>query len=152
MPVKSTRLTVPEPDRVLIRPATAADLAAVAEIQQACPEAAHWNAADYLAHEFLVAVAGDRITGFAVARRVATDETELLNLAVDPAFRRHGIGRRLLAALASGNKGALWLEVRESNAAARKLYKAFGFKEIGLRAGYYQDSGESAIVMKFHSW
>lgn len=139
------------PEPVALRRATEADLAAVARIQQASPEASQWNVRDYLAYDFVLALCGRRIAGFAVARRVAEGESELLNLAVDPAFRRRGIAGRLLREIAQSPSGTLWLEVRASNTAARELYKAFGFKEIGKRPQYYQDSGESGIVMNFHS-
>jgi ribosomal-protein-alanine N-acetyltransferase len=139
------------PEEISVRGACESDLAAVAEIQTACPEAAHWNVRDYLAHHFLVAVCGGRVAGFAVARRLTEGETELLNLAVHPAFRRRGAGRRLFAAITSGYAGALWLEVRESNAGARKFYKSLGLTESGRRPEYYRGSGEAAIVMNFHS-
>jgi [ribosomal protein S18]-alanine N-acetyltransferase len=137
----------PEP---LIRPATEADLDSVAYIQNSSPEAAHWDVRDYLAYDFRVAVYKNQVAGFAVSRWVA-DEGELLNLAVHPEFRRRGVGRKLLAAINSGHPGTLWLEVRESNTPARNLYKTLGFQENGRRLGYYHDSPESGIVMKFHS-
>jgi [ribosomal protein S18]-alanine N-acetyltransferase len=143
----------PEP---LIRLATEADLDSVAEIQNSSPEAAHWNVHDYLAYDFRVAVSNNavcenQVAGFAVARCVADDESELLNLAVHPAFRRRGVGRKLLAAIRSSHPGTLWLEVRESNAVALNFYKTLGFQENRKRLGYYHDSYESGIVMKFHS-
>jgi len=136
---------------LVIRAGTEADLPAVAAIQRASAEAAQWNVGDYLDYDFLVAECDGQIAGFAVARRTAPDETELLNLAVHPEFRRRGIARSLLTTLTSSHPGACWLEVRESNTAARQFYKSFGFKEIQTRANYYADSGESGIVMKFHS-
>jgi ribosomal-protein-alanine N-acetyltransferase len=136
---------------VVIRRGGDRDLEAVARIQRASPEAAQWEVSEYLRYELLVAECDDAIAGFAVWRQVAEDERELLNLAVDPAFRRHGIGRRLVAELCSGQPGALWLEVRESNHAARKFYIRMGFQEAGGRRGYYSGSSESAIVMNFHS-
>jgi ribosomal-protein-alanine N-acetyltransferase len=127
------------------------DLALIAQIQAASPEASHWDVREYLKYDLLVALCDGYIAGFAVARRLAEGEGELLNLAVDPAFRRRGVGRRLVAALASGHPGVLWLEVRESNVNARKFYKSLGFCGAGCRPSYYPDSGEGAIVMKVHS-
>jgi ribosomal-protein-alanine N-acetyltransferase len=98
-----------------------------------------------------VALCDGRVAGFAVARRLAESEAELLNLAVDPAFRRRGIGRRLVAEVTSNLRGTLWLEVRESNVTARKFYKSLGFCEAGRRPSYYPDSAEGAIVMNVHS-
>ena len=138
-------------EALTLRPAGEADLADVARIQAASPEAAQWDVRDYLSHDFVVAAVDGRIAGFAVARRVAEDESELLNLAVDPAFRRRGIARHLLRTLTARFAGALWLEVRESNIRARKLYETLGFTEMNRRRDYYRNSGESAIVMKIHS-
>jgi ribosomal-protein-alanine acetyltransferase len=139
------------PETLKLRRAGEADLAAIAEIQRACREAAQWDVRDYLAYDFVAAVYGESIAGFAVARRLADGESELLNVAVDPAFRRRGIARCLLRELTTRHNGTLWLEVRESNAAARGFYKSFGFNEIEARAEYYGESGETAIVMNFHS-
>ena len=133
------------------RPASGADLALIAQIQAASPEASQWDVPEYLKYELLVALCDGRVAGFAVARRLAESEAELLNLAVDPAFRRRGIGRRLLAEVTSNLRGTLWLEVRESNVTARKFYKSLGFLEAGYRPAYYPDSGEGAIVMNVHS-
>lgn len=136
---------------VRLRPGEAGDLASFAGIQAASPEAAQWNVREYLKYDVAVAECGPCVVGFAVARRVAQGECELLNLAVDPAWRRRGIGRRLVAELTSSHPGTLWLEVRESNLGARKFYKSLGFCEAGNRPGYYPDSGEGAIVMNVHS-
>lgn len=133
------------------RPASGADLALIAQIQAASPEASQWDVPEYLKYELLVALCDGRVAGFAVARRLAESEAELLNLAVDPAFRRRGIGRRLLAEVTSNLRGTLWLEVRESNVTARKFYKSLGFCEAGRRPSYYPDSAEGAIVMNVHS-
>jgi ribosomal-protein-alanine N-acetyltransferase len=99
----------------------------------------------------MVATIQDRLAGFAVARRTAADELEILNVAVDPPFRRRGVARRLVEQLLANFRGNVYLEVRASNVAARKLYHSLGFEAIGVRNDYYQAPGESAIVMKFHS-
>jgi ribosomal-protein-alanine N-acetyltransferase len=146
----------------VIRPGGPGDLAEVAAIQAASPEAAHWAAADYLKYDFRVCVQDGHVAGFLVARRVADDESELLNLVVAPEFRRKGLAQALIRELltASGNfergkacptGNSIYLEVRESNQAARNLYKSMGFQEVNIRRGYYQAPPEAAIVMKFHS-
>ena len=85
---------------------------------------------------------------------VAAEEMHLLNLAVRPDRRRRGIARDLLseALERSRNLGATvaWLEVRPSNAAARALYKSFGFKEVGRRPRYYEDTNEDAVILALH--
>lgn len=127
------------------------DLPEVLAIQAASPEAAHWDAADYLNYDFEVAVWDAQVAGFRVSRALGEGECELLNLAVEPAFRRRGIGRRLMETLLAQRPIDIWLEVRESNDAARKFYEIMGFKDAGRRSGYYCDPHEAGIVMKFHS-
>lgn len=82
----------------------------------------------------------------------AADEGEILNLAVSPAGRRHGLGRALVeqavATLRERGVGQIYLEVRESNAPARALYAARGFKEVGRRKQYYRRPVEDAIVLR----
>ena len=85
---------------------------------------------------------GDRpLRGFALSR-LAADEAEILTIAVDPAWRRRGVGRDLLRAIcgsaALAGARAMFLEVDEDNAAALALYARFGFIKVGERAGYYR--------------
>lgn len=86
--------------------------------------------------------------GFALGR-VAGPEAELLTLAVGPAWRRRGIGRRLLAAFEAGATAAgaeeALLEVSALNAAALALYGAAGFAEVGRRRGYYTSAGKPPV-------
>jgi len=100
---------------------------------------------------FLVAETGDTIAGYVVALDAA-DEGEILNLAVAPAGRRNGLGRALveeiLEALAARGVRQVYLEVRESNAPARALYAAHGFREVGRRNQYYRRPVEDAIVLR----
>lgn len=97
--------------------------------------------------------ADDALIGYRVAMR-GVAETHLLNITVAPAWQRRGHARALLARLIAQCRAradeALWLEVRQSNAAARALYAAIGFDEVGLRRGYYPaDRGrEDAVVMR----
>lgn len=94
---------------------------------------------------------GDGVAGYVVALDAA-DEGEILNLAVAPAGRRRGLGRALvediLAALANRGVRHVYLEVRESNAPARALYAAHGFREVGRRNQYYRRPAEDAIVLR----
>jgi ribosomal-protein-alanine N-acetyltransferase len=136
---------------IRVRAANAGDLEAVAAIQGACPEAAHWDVADYLDQEFHVAMVGNSIAGFIVLRAVAEDEREILNLAVAAEFRRRGVAGALLSSSVRGFRGAVFLEVRESNSIAIKFYNTHKFQEVSRRPQYYENPAESAIVMKFHS-
>ena len=91
------------------------------------------------------------IAGYVVALDAA-DEGEILNLAVAPNGRRHGLGRALvehvLGALTTRGVRQIYLEVRDSNAPARALYAAHGFKEVGRRKQYYRRPVEDAIVLR----
>ncbi|WP_209316200.1 ribosomal protein S18-alanine N-acetyltransferase [Haematospirillum sp. 15-248] len=100
-----------------------------------------------------LAVAGEQPAGFALFRAMA-GEAEVLTLAVDPDYRRRGIAITLLKAcqVEAGTRGAqkVFLEVAESNAAARTLYQALRYETIGCRSGYYlleDGSRENAVVM-----
>jgi [ribosomal protein S18]-alanine N-acetyltransferase len=135
----------------VIRRAEVGDWEDIAAIQSSCPEAAHWPVAQYMPHEFTVSISDGRVAGFLVWRRVAEGECELLNLAVAPAFRRRGIARELLQPLLNLRDNRVFLEVRESNRAARIFYKSIGFQEVSIRSQYYESPSEAAIVMKFHS-
>jgi len=134
-----------------IRAATGGDLAAIAAIQAASPEASQWDPAGYLDYDCLVAVENDHVAGFLVSRQTTHGEREILNVAVALSERRRGIARRLIAAELELARGQWFLEVRESNIAALNLYKACGFQEAGRRNSYYHDPTESGIVMKLNS-
>jgi len=136
---------------IIIRPARFTDLAAIDAIQSASPEAVHWNPTDYLKHDCLVCDLNSCVAGFLVTRAVAPGENEILNLAVDPAERRAGIARGLLADALARTKGAWFLEVRASNEAAIRLYESAGFQRAGLRPQYYNEPAEDGIVMRFDS-
>ena len=79
------------------------------------------------------------------------DEMEILNLAVAPALRRQGLGRRLLRLVLAicRRMGVVTarLEARASNRAALSLYEGQGFTRRGLRKGYYPDNKEDAVLM-----
>lgn len=98
----------------------------------------------------LVAEQGGAVVGFLMAWRVA-DQLHVLNIAADARCRRRGIGTALLReaarrGLAAGLVEAT-LEVRRGNAAGRAFYSRRGFRESGVRARYYADNGEDAIIL-----
>ncbi len=78
-------------------------------------------------------------------------ELEIVNVAVDPALRGQGLGTRLLRFFLDRARGLgatrAVLEVRAGNAPALALYRGQGFEEIGLRRGYYADTGEDALIL-----
>ena len=101
------------------------------------------------------AVAEDAITGVVLGYVVAwfvVDEAEIANLAVSDQARRAGIGARLLdhavGAAEQRQCRVVFLEVRESNAAARALYASRGFEVAGRRSKYYRKPVEDALVLR----
>lgn len=98
----------------------------------------------------LGARSGGELLGFGVVRLLA-GEAHVMTLAVAPPARGRGIGRALVAALRAAaialGARTLTLEVREHNAAAIRLYRAAGLREVGRRRRYYRDTGEDALLM-----
>lgn len=140
-----------------IEPVVSEDVPAVLAIERAA-FSDPWSARSFrevLAHP-AVFFACARRDGIAVAGYVvawfAADEGEIANLAVDPEVWGAGVGRALLdAALDEARRretSAVYLEVRDSNDRARRLYRSRGFEEVGRRRGYYQHPDEDAIVLR----
>jgi ribosomal-protein-alanine N-acetyltransferase len=142
-------------DPCRIRPADARDVAAVHAVERAAfsdpwserqlRECLH---ADF---DFLVAEREAAVVGYVVTRSVA-DEAEILNLSVSPGSRRAGIGRALVRAAVGRARGRgvhrVYLEVRESNGPARRLYESEGFALVGRRPRYYCRPVEDAILLR----
>ena len=139
-------------DKLLIRPATERDYPAIVRIQQHCPETAQWPLGDYSGFPVLVALIGSVHAGFCSWRQSAPDEAEVLNLAVDPPWRRRGVGSALLGAVIERAQGTIFLEVAEPNSPAIALYRKQGWVDVGLRSGYYNHGTVNAVVMKKASW
>lgn len=97
-----------------------------------------------------VFIIGDRLVGYLCVNLIL-DEGHILNLAVHPDFRRRGLATRLiheaLPELKKRGCRVIYLEVRNSNASAKKFYEHFEFKEAGLRKKYYANPVEDAVVM-----
>ena len=100
---------------------------------------------------WLVAMEDDRVVGY-VGSQTVVGETDMMNVAVHPDFRRQGIAESLILALVEGLKSleshCLTLEVRASNASAIALYKKLGFAQIGLRKNYYRNPKEDALILR----
>lgn len=79
------------------------------------------------------------------------DEAEIPNVCVKLSARQRGIGKQMLTVLEEEAKGLgikyLYLEVRQSNQVARKLYTSFGFEEDGIRRDFYELPKENAVLM-----
>ena len=140
---KEKRAAIHVLSKVYRKPAEAFDF----EIRDAASEPP-WQLPEYAR---LNATFEDRVIGWLISRDVAPGETEILHVFTQPPFRRSGVAKRLIDRLLQTRPGSVFLEVRESNDAARKLYAGVGFLQIGSRKEYYRDPVETAIVMKFHS-
>lgn len=145
------------PIEARFEPMREADLDAVVALEQQA-YANPWQRrhfADCLAsgYQAQLLMAGDTLLGYFVAMK-GFEEAHLLNLAVAPAHQRHGWAQVLLEALTLWARGQalqwLWLEVRASNTRALQVYKAHGFRYVGLRKQYYpahHGQREDALVM-----
>lgn len=143
---------------IIIREMHTADLPEVLGIEHIC-FTTPWDIRsfeyelDYKDTILKVAVLNNQIIGYVCVRTIL-DVTHILNLAVLPEFRRRGIGSMLLRDALNELKrlkpdiNLITLEVRESNAAAIKLYEKFGFKVMGKRISYYDKPRENAVIME----
>ncbi|MGH2547066.1 MAG: ribosomal protein S18-alanine N-acetyltransferase [Actinomycetota bacterium] len=99
---------------------------------------------------YLVALTGRAVVGYAGLISYG-DEAHVTTIAVDPEFQRLKIGTRLLYELVREalelGAGAVSLEVRVTNWGAQRLYGRFGFRPVGVRRNYYQETNEDALVM-----
>ncbi|MBF0862124.1 GNAT family N-acetyltransferase [Gluconobacter kanchanaburiensis] len=94
--------------------------------------------------EALLVLSEQEPVGFILSRTVL-DETEILTLAVAPAFRRRGVGRALVQRVQG--KGTVFLEVAVCNRNAIALYGKCGFVKAGLRRGYYRDGSDALVLI-----
>jgi [ribosomal protein S18]-alanine N-acetyltransferase len=149
-----------------IRAATSTDLSAIMALDRHAVTAAHWSAEQYLAlfnasnpGRIALIIQDEtqqekQIQGFVVARPVG-QEWEIENIAIAGPVRRRGLGTRLLGELLDLARArraeSVFLEVRESNRAARALYEKWSFTESGRRRKYYKDPEEDAILYR-HSF
>jgi ribosomal-protein-alanine acetyltransferase len=145
---------------VKIRTATPDDIPFLLQLERESTTAAHWTLEQYTnllrdgagSHRLvLLAEREDVLLGSLVAQHIASD-WELENIMVSSGERRKGIGGRLLRALmdaaCQSASESIFLEVRESNHPARRLYEKTGFQQAGVRKGYYRDPPEDAILYR----
>jgi len=100
---------------------------------------------------WVVALDGERVVGY-IGSQSSADETDVMNVAVHPDYRRRGIAESLIESLVRElkNRGshALMLEVRDSNEPAISLYEKLGFRQVGLRKNYYHNPKEHARILR----
>ena len=96
------------------------------------------------------AVSDGRVIAYVIGRMIAP-EGEIYRIATHPDHRGRGVGYRLLSYALKTERGrgleTTFLEVRSKNEPAKALYRAYGFKEIGVRRGYYKNPDDDAIIM-----
>lgn len=101
---------------------------------------------------FIVAKFNNEIVGFA-GIKIIVDEADIMNIVTKKVYRNHGIASILLKNLIEMSKAlnlnSITLEVNEKNSIALKLYKKFGFEQIGIRANYYNH--DNGIIMTHYN-
>lgn len=150
----------------ILRHATAADIPALMALEQQSPAAGHWSPQQYeklfepshlspSPKRFALLAENPEppaITAFLISQQV-DEEWELENIVVAEIARRHGLATLLLNELIAHaralNGSAIFLEVRESNLAARALYKKLGFEQQCVRKNYYAHPSEHALTYRF---
>ena len=142
---------------MIITNMTQEQVAQVAQLESICFGSAAWSeksVASELENKlalWLVAVDGETVAGY-VGSQTVLDETDMMNVAVHPDYRRQGIAEKLVLELADRLKTreshCLTLEVRASNAPAIALYEKLDFKQIGLRKNYYRNPKEDALILR----
>ncbi len=144
-----------ENNEITIREMTLRDLTDVVDAEKTCFPKDAWSEQSFIESlEFdnsfnLVAYINDRLIGYLISFDVL-DEGHLLNIAVLPDERRKATGEKIMMFWLNEGIRKGWsfafLEVRESNRSAIRLYERLGFLEVGSRKGYYSN-GEDAILM-----
>ena len=139
-----------------IIPMTQAHISRIAELETICfndpwPDAAIRSELENPLSYWLVAVDGDQVVGY-VGSQSVMGEADIMNVAVDPAYRRKGVAKNLLVSLerdlSAKEVHSLTLEVRASNAPAITLYDSLGFVQVGRRPSYYHKPKEDALILR----
>ena len=132
-------------------------VAQVAELEKICFGSAAWSEKS-IASElnnalslWIVAVEDEKVLGY-VGSQTVMGETDMMNVAVHPDYRKQGIATglitELIGALKKQESHCLTLEVRASNEPAKNLYQMLDFEEIGIRKNYYRNPREDALILR----
>ena len=132
-------------------------VAQVAELEKICFGTEAWSEKSVASELdnplsfWLVADDNGRVAGY-VGSQTVMDETDMMNVAVHPDYRKQGIATALIVGLVGElrKKGShcLTLEVRASNENAISLYRKLDFQQIGLRKNYYHNPKEDALILR----
>ena len=137
-------------------PMTQAHVTQIAQLEKLCfsdpwSENSIASELNNLLSLWLVALDGETVAGY-IGSQSVEGESDMMNVAVHPDYRRRGIGEALVAKLvtALGEKGnhSLSLEVRTSNDPAIALYQKMGFSQVGRRPNYYRNPREDALILR----
>jgi ribosomal-protein-alanine N-acetyltransferase len=136
---------------------TAEHVTSVAELEKICFGTEAWSEKSVTSELtnalslWLVADDNGRVAGY-VGSQTVMDETDMMNVAVHPDYRKQGIATALIVGLVGElrKKGShcLTLEVRASNENAISLYRKLDFQQIGLRKNYYHNPKEDALILR----
>ena len=142
---------------MIITTMTEKHVAQVAELEKICFGSAAWSEKSVASElenplsVWLVALEDEKVLGY-VGSQTVIDETDMMNVAVHPDYRKQGIAGELIARLVESLKlrksHSLTLEVRASNEPAKNLYKMLDFEEIGIRKNYYRNPKEDALILR----
>ena len=135
---------------------TADHVSAVAELEKIC-FSDPWSESSVAAElknplsMWLVALENGEVVGY-IGSQTVPPESDMMNVAVHPNYRRKGTGEQLVEALCgalqlAGNT-SLTLEVRASNESAIALYHKLGFEQVGRRPNYYRNPREDALILR----
>ena len=135
---------------------TAAHTGQIAELEKICfsdpwSEKSIASELDSRLSLWLVAMDGETVVGY-VGSQSVLGETDMMNIAVSPNYRRQRIaeklGVELIEKLREKGNHSLMLEVRSSNDPAQKLYEKLGFEQVGRRKNYYRNPKEDALILR----
>ena len=132
------------------------DVSQIAKLEELCfndpwSENSIASELDNKLSHWLVAVEDDNVVGY-VGSQTVLGETDMMNIATHPDYRKQGIATRLILglvdALEKRGSHSLMLEVRASNETAISIYRKLGFSEVGRRKNYYRNPKEDALILR----
>ena len=142
---------------MMIVPMHESHVAQVAELERICFGTEAWSEKSVASELnnplsfWLVAVDGERVAGY-VGSQTVLDESDMMNVAVHPDYRKQGIATALIVGLVEElrKRGSrcLTLEVRASNENAISVYQKLQFQEVGRRKNYYRNPKEDALILR----